>query len=162
MKIIFHLLICFCAVQLSYGQLKATPLCPPFDVDVLGGNVNKVYAKDTWGEVSKIFPCYDEIIERDSTGICGGVFYKQKGINFFTDRDYIEITENFKGKMTPQLLGAARSSLFSMLGYPKIKDVSWDAFQTEYGTLILYYNNAAKVNKIQMSSKTTETIKLCE
>ena len=131
-------------------------------MDVLGGNVNKVYAKATWAEVAKTFPCYDELIETDSVNICAGVFYKQKGINFYTDRHYIEIAESFSGKMTPQFLGAARSSLFATLGYPKIKDVSWDAFQTEYGTLILYYNKAGKVNKIQISSKTTENIKLCE
>jgi len=60
------------------------------------------------------------------------------------------------------MMGASRSSLFNWLGFPKIKDVSWDAFQTKYGILILYYNKAGKVNKLQLSSKSTDTIKLCE
>ncbi|MGB4845943.1 MAG: hypothetical protein WBP16_15865 [Ferruginibacter sp.] len=148
--------------QVSSAQLKTTPICPPFNVDVLDGNVNKVYPKSTWAEVTGTFPCYTELIENDSASVCGGVFYKDKGIYFFTDRDYIEIRENYKGKMTPQLLGAARGNLFSTLGYPKIKDIGWDAFQTEYGTLILYYNKAGKINKIQISSKTTDVLKLCE
>jgi hypothetical protein len=52
--------------------------------------------------------------------------------------------------------------LFKWLGYPKMKDASWDAFQTKYGILITYYNKAGKINKLQLSSRTTDTIKLCE
>lgn len=143
------------------AQLKTTPLCPAFSVDVLDGNVNKLYAKSTWGEIATLFPCFKQLLEKDSASVCAGVFYPDKGIYFYTDRDYIEIHDNFKGKMVPHLLGASRNSLFATLGYPKIKDVTWDAFQTEYGTLILYYDKANKINKIQISSKTTDTIKLC-
>jgi hypothetical protein len=59
-------------------------------------------------------------------------------------------------------MGVSRNNLFKILGYPKMKDVSWDAFQTKYGILILHYNKANKINKLQLSSKTTDTIKLCE
>ncbi|HQW83058.1 MAG TPA: hypothetical protein PK987_01280 [Ferruginibacter sp.] len=162
MKILLLLLTFFLGIKTSKAQLKTTPVCPAFTVDVLDGNVNKLYAKSTWAEVTNLFPCYTKLIEKDSATVCAGVFYPDKGIYFFTDRDYIEIKDNFKGKMTPHLLGANRSSLFATLGYPKIKDLHWDAFQTEYGTLILYYNTAGKINKIQISSKTTDTIKLCE
>lgn len=162
MKIPLLFFICIIGAQTSSAQLKTTPLCPAFTVDVLDGNVNKLYAKSTWGEIAGVFPCYTQLVEKDSASVCAGVFYTDKGIYFYTDRDYIEIRENFKGKMVPQLLGASRNSLFTTLGHPKIKDVSWDAFQTEYGTLILYYNKAGKINKIQISSKTTDAIKLCE
>jgi hypothetical protein len=59
-------------------------------------------------------------------------------------------------------MGASRTSLFKWLGNPKIKDVNWDAYTTQYGILILYYTKAGKVNKIQFSTKSTETINLCE
>jgi hypothetical protein len=59
-------------------------------------------------------------------------------------------------------MGASRSTLFNIFGHPKIKDTGWDAFQMGYGTLILYYNKAGKINKIQISSRTTDVIKLCE
>ena len=161
MKTCLFFIICFLTINISQAQLTTTPVCPPFSVDVLDGNVNKIYPKSTWAEVKTKFPCYSQLIESDSASVCAGVFYTEKGIYFYTDRDYIEIRENFKGKMFPSLLGASRSSLFATLGYPKIKDVHWDAFQTEYGTLILYYNKAGKINKIQISSKTTDVIKLC-
>ena len=99
----------------------------------------------------------------EGTGTCGGLIsYKDKDIYFYTTKAYIEIREKFKGKLSIPLMGAARSGLFKILGHPKIKDVTWDAFQTKYGVLILYYNKASRINKIQFSRKTTDTIQLCE
>ncbi len=144
------------------AQLKTTPVCPPFSVDIMAGHVNKLYPKSSLGEIKKSLPCFTEVVEAADGANCMGVFFKDKGLYFYTDRNYIEIKENFKGKMTPQLLGAARSSLFAFFGYPKIKDISWDAFQMEYGILILYYDKAGKINKIQISSKSVDSIKLCE
>jgi hypothetical protein len=43
-----------------------------------------------------------------------------------------------------------------------MKDKNWDAFQTSYGVLILYYDQADKVNKIQFSTEKANTIRLCE
>ncbi|MFT3979088.1 MAG: hypothetical protein QM687_01370 [Ferruginibacter sp.] len=147
----------------SFAQLKVTDACPTFSADILEGNINRIHPRSTISEVIKTFPCQTSTEERDdSTGRCRGVFYNNRGVSFFTGRNYIEIREGYKGKMEPMIMGAARGSLFSILGYPKIKDVEWDAYQTKYGTLILYYNKANKINKIQMSSRATEAIKLCE
>jgi hypothetical protein len=145
----------------AFSQLKATVRCPVFDVDLLEGNVNKVYPRFTAGEIKEVFPCYtDEVKKTDSTA-CAGVFIKNQGLLFYTDRHYIEVRDNYRGKMEPAVMGATRGSLFKILGNPKIKDVSWDAFQTKYGTLIIYYNTSGKINKLQMSSLGTESIKLC-
>jgi hypothetical protein len=102
------------------------------------------------------------MVEKDSVSICAGVFYNDRDINFYTGRKYIEVGEKFKGKMAPALMGVSRNSLFSILGYPKLKDAGWDAFQMGYGCLVLYYNAAGKINKIQMSSKGIDALKLCE
>jgi hypothetical protein len=102
------------------------------------------------------------MVEEESTTKCAGIFYKDKDIYFYPARNYIEIRQNFKGKLSLPLMGASRGSLFKWLGHPKLKDANWDAFQTKYGILILYYNKAGKINKLQMSSKGTDTIKLCE
>jgi len=162
MKTTISVLAAICCMHAVSAQLKTTTVCPTFSVDLLEGTINGLNAKSTFGEVKTSFPCFTKAVEETTGFECGGVFYTDKGISFFTERDYVEISEKFKGKLAQPLLGAARSSLFKWLGYPKIKDVSWDAFQTKYGILILYYNKANKVNKIQMSSKTTDTIKLCE
>ena len=145
------------------AQLKAKSSCPPFNVDVLDGRVNILLPSSTNGEVKGRFPCFTSTQDESNTTGCGGnVMYNDKDIYFYTGRDYIEIREKFKGKLSLPLMGAARNSLFKLLGLPKIKDTGWDAFQTAYGTLILYYNKNAKVNKIQMSTKSTASIQLCE
>ena len=162
MKPLFLFFIISITGQLVMGQLKTTPLCPPFVVDVMAGTVNDLYAKSAIGEIQNTLPCFSEIVLKDSVSKCMGIFYADRGVNFYTDRQYIEIGEKFKGKLTPALMGASRSSLFNLFGYPKIKDISWDAFQMGYGSLILYYNKAGKINKIQISSKSTDVLKLCE
>ncbi|HRD57402.1 MAG TPA: hypothetical protein PK504_05100 [Ferruginibacter sp.] len=154
------------AILLSFNvfaQLKVTDACPVFNVDVLDGHVNRIHSRSTISEVIKTFPCQTSVEERiDSIGRCTGVFYANKHISFYTGRNYIEISQGYTGKMEPAIMGSARGSLFNTLGLAKIKDIQWDAFQTKYGTLILYYNKSGKVEKIQMSSRTTDAIKLCE
>ncbi len=163
MKNILFLLISQAIVAGAAAQLKKSTICPGLEVDILRGRVNGVEPNYTQGQVKTTLPCFtSEEPENTSSSCGGGIFYKDKDIYFYTGRDYIEIREKFKGKLSLPLMGAARNSLFKSLGHPKIKDVNWDAFQTQYGTLVLYYNKANKINKIQFSNKSTETLSLCE
>jgi len=160
--------ICSCVLLLAINtgakaQLKVTDACPVFTVDVLEGSINRIHPKSTSSEIIKTFPCQTNVEEQiDSAGRCQGVFYKNRGVSFFTGRNYIEVDNSFKGKMNPAIMGAAKGSLFATLGNPKMKDIEWEAYQTKYGTLIVYYNKANKINKIQMTTKSTDNIKLCE
>lgn len=149
--------------MLLAAQLKTTPVCPVFSVDILAGKINDLKPNSTPGQVKKAFPCFTSAEEESPSARCGGsVLYKDKDIYFYTARDYVEIGEKFKGTLSLPLMGAARNSLFKWLGHPKIKDVNWDAFQTAYGTLVLYYNKAGKVNKLQFSTNSSEVLTLCE
>ena len=162
-KVLF--LIFVAALSLNApAQLKTTTICPAFTVDVLKGRVNtELLTTSSVGQVKARFPCFTSAEDESATAKCGGgVFYKDKDIYFYTARDYIEIGPNFKGKLSVPLMGANRNALFKWLGNPKIKDVNWDAFETAYGILILYYNKTGKINKIQFSAKGTDTIQLCE
>jgi hypothetical protein len=158
MKTISLLLILISMAAAAPAQLKRTTICPAIAVDILDGKVNGVEADFTPGQIKQKLPCYTS-----TEGKCGGtIFYKDKDLYFYTDRDYVEIKDKFKGKLSIPLMGASRNSLFKWLGHPKIKDISWDAFQTQYGTLVLYYTKANKVNRIIFSKKSTETLTLCE
>jgi hypothetical protein len=162
MKTLLALLALFFASTLS-AQLKITPVCPAFSVDILDGTVNGVEADFTQGRVKKLLPCFTSEEPETNTSKCGGgVFYKDKDIYFYTGRDYVEIKDKFKGKLSIPLMGASRTGLFKWLGNAKIKDVNWDAYQTAYGTLVLYFNKANKINRIIFSKKTPETLTLCE
>ena len=70
--------------------------------------------------------------------------------------------EKFKGKLSIPILGAKKGSLFKWLGNPKIKEANWEAYQVQYGTLVLHYNSAGKVSKFQFSTKTSDYMSLCE
>lgn len=145
------------------AQLKQTVVCNTVTVDILNGKVNGISPDWTPGQIKQALPCAtSEEAENNTTKCGGGVFYKDKDIYFYTGRDYIEIREKFKGKLSMPLMGAARTGLFKWLGNPSIKDVSWDAFQMAYGTLVLHYNKANKVNLIQFSKKSSNELSLCE
>jgi hypothetical protein len=158
---LFILLLLTCTAV--NAQLKTTPICPSFVVDILDGEVNDLSASATVGQIKEKFPCFTSSEAEGTAGKCGSnVFFKDKGLYFYTGRDYVEIRPGFKGKLSIPLMGASRNGLFKWLGHPKIKDVSWDAFQMAYGTLVLYYSKAGKVNKIQFSTLPSESMNLCE
>ncbi len=147
--------------NVSNAQLKTTQTCPGFNIDVLEGTISKsLHPASTSGQIKSAFPCYNSSVDT-ALDRCTTVTYQDKGIIFYPGRYYYEIQSAFKGKMDPMLLGAKRNTLFSLIGYPKIKDTNWEAFQMQYGTLVLYYDKSGKVNKLQISSKTTETLQLC-
>ena len=146
------------------AQLKTTTKCPEFDIDILDGVVNKtIPITSTVGQIKLNLPCFTSFEEEGTSVKCGaGVFYKDKDVYFYTTRDYVEIGPAFKGNLSIPLMGASRDGLFKWLGSPKMKEPNWDAFQTSYGILIVYYNNAAKVDKIQFSTHSANSIQLCE
>lgn len=163
MKKILLVAISLLSLQMAYAQLKGATICPTFTIDILGGKINELKPNSTFTEIKSLFPCFTSAEDESSTAKCGGnIFYKDKDIYFYTARDYVEIGEKFKGKLSLPLMGAARTGLFKWLGHPKIKDATWDAFDVQYGTLVLYYNKNSKVNKIQFSTIRSEALKLCE
>jgi len=164
MKNIIVFLFAFAICTGTSAQLTTTPLCPDIKIDILDGIVNgKILPTSTVGQIKLNLPCFSSAEEEGTSAKCGaGVFYKDKDVYFYTSRDYVEIGPAFKGKMSLPLMGAARSGLFKLLGQPQIKDVNWDAFKTAYGVLILYYNKAARINKIQFSTRAANAIQLCE
>lgn len=160
--IVFLSALLFCIH--GHAQLKTAVKCPDLNIDILSGTVNKkILPSSTVGQIKFIIPCFTSFAEDSTTTGCGGnVMYKDKDVYFYTSRDYVEIGPSFKGTLSLPLMGAKRNSLFRLLGAPQLKDPGWDAFQTQYGVLILYYDKAEKVNKIQFSTQTANTIQLCQ
>ena len=163
MKQLLLLLLFTGLTTLCSAQLKAKSKCPAFEVELLTGKVNGMKADRTSGEFLAKFPCATSSEPEASGSRCGGfIFFKDKDIYFYTGRNYIEIKEKFQGKLDVPLMGSKRGSSFKLFGHPKVKDDNWDAYQTGYGTLVLYYNAANKVNKIQFSTNSTDALQLCE
>jgi hypothetical protein len=163
MKTLFLSLSTFLFFTAASAQLKTEVKCPVINVDILNGNVNHIITPTSnVAEIKLNLPCFSGF-EEEIKAKCGStVFYKDQDIYFFVSRNYIEIGPHFKGKLSVPLMGASRNSLFSLLGDPQIKQPGWDAFKTSYGILILYYNKQNQVDKIQFSTQSTSTIKLCD
>ena len=153
-------------LSVSMAQLKAKVKCPDFYVDILNGTVNDIKPSYTPNEIKEKFPCFTSAEEEGESVKCGGgIYFKDKDIYFYTRRDYIEIGPKFLGKTSFPLLGTKRNSLFKTLGNPKIKDDLWDAFEMQYGTLVLHYDIAGPAGKVkffQFSTLGTELLNLCE
>ncbi len=93
------------------AQLKTTANCPTFNVDILDGKVNELLVSSTVGQIKAKLPCFTSAEnESDSAKCGGGVFFKDKDIYFYTNRDYIEIGPHFKGKLSIPLMGANRNA----------------------------------------------------
>lgn len=145
------------------AQLKVKEKCPELIVDILDGTVNKLKPNADPEQIKTQIPCFTSAENESATAKCGGgIYYKNKDLGFFTQRDYVEIGEKFQGKLTLPLIGAKRNTLFKWLGNPKIKDANWEAYQMQYGTLVIHFNNAGKVRLIQFSTKTSDFLQLCE
>lgn len=161
MKNIFLTILSFVVFLAAKAQLKTKPVCSDFVVDVLDGKINGVHPDFTTAQIKTQLPCFTN--EEPASSKCGGaIYYKDRDVVFFTGREYVEIGPKFKGKLSLPLMGGKRGSFFKLLGNPKLKDPNWDAFETQYGCLILYYNSASKVRMIKFSTKTMEDINLCE
>jgi len=153
-------------LSVGMGQLKAKVKCPDFYVDVLNGTVNELKPSNTQNEIKDKFPCFTSAEDESPTAKCGGgIFYKDKDIFFYTKRKYVEVGPKFVGKISIPLLGTRRGSLFTKLGNPKIKDDLWDAYEMQYGTLVLHYDVAGAAGKVkffQFSTLGTDGLNLCE
>jgi hypothetical protein len=166
MKRILFVLLAMGTLTGAMGQLKAKSKCPDFYIDVLAGTVNDIKPNYTPNEIKEKFPCFTSAEDESNEAKCGGgIYFKDKDIFFYTKRDYIEVGPKFPGKTSILLLGTKRNSLFKILGNPKIKDDLWDAYEMQYGTLVLHYDvagAAGKVKYFQFSTLGTDQLNLCE
>jgi hypothetical protein len=160
MKLISFSFIAVLLCSAASAQLKPTVKCPEINVNLLKGIVNgTILPNSDPALIRHDLPC----ATGSEPGKCGvTVAYKDKDIYFYTDRDYVEIGPAFKGKLSLPIMGASRSSLFKYLAAPQIKESNWEAYETAYGILIVYFNKQNRVNKIQFSTRSSKNIQLCE
>ncbi len=154
----------FFLVVALYGnaQLIAKPQCNTIVADIYKGWINEARPNADPELIKAKLPCFTSFEKEGNESKCGGgVYFADKDFKFLVQRDYIVIGDKFKGKLTLPLMGARQEALFTSLGNPKLKDANWEAYQMQYGTLILYFNAKKQVNKIIMSTKSTEEIQLC-
>lgn len=153
----------FSFLNSTTAQLKAKADCGLITVDVFKGWINQAKPDDDPEQIKIKLPCFSSFEKEGNESKCGGgVYYADKGLTFYVQRDYVVIDEKFKGKFNAAIMGAKSDALFAILGNPKLKDANWEAYQMAYGIMIVYYNTKGLVNKIIISTKTTDEIQLCD
>lgn len=158
------LLLMLIAVKVAAtAQLKVKPDCGVLTVDVYKGWINEVKPNADPEYMKTKLPCFTSFVKESNAVACGGgVYFDDKGIRFYTQRDYIVITDKFKGKFTAPVLGVKKAAMFAKYGNPKLKDANWEAYQMAYGIMVVYYNKAGVINKVIISTKSTEEIDVCD
>lgn len=163
MKTSFLLLLMLTFSFIGKAQLKAKEVCGSFMVDLLDGNINGIRPDFHPDRIKLKLPCFTSSENEGPQAKCGGtISYKDRDIYFYTQRDYVVIGSKFKGKLSLPLMGAKRSSLYKRFGHPKVKDTDWEAYQTQYGCMVLYFTKANIINKIIFSTKGTDALQLCQ
>lgn len=148
------------SLQLS-AQLVKKPSCGTLSVDWLDGTVNGVRPDYNQARIKENLPCFESSEDESQSSTCGGIVKFKEDIRFYPSRDYAEIGEKFRGKQSFPLLNARKGTLFKFLGKPLLTDANWEAYQTAYGILIVYYK-AGLVKMVRFSTKTADLIQLCE
>lgn len=162
MKYAFLLLAMLSVSLITVAQLKTKPDCGVITVDVYKGWINEAKPNADPEQIKAKLPCFTSADkEGNESGCGGGVYYDDKGICFYVQRDYVVITDAFKGKFTVPVLGAKSDDLFVRFGNPKVKDANWEAYQMAFGIMIVYYNMKGVINKVILSTKSTDEIDLC-
>lgn len=160
-KFLFIAVFSFFSMNLI-AQLKANTECNAITVDVYKGWINQAGPNIDPEQIKAKLPCFTRFEKEGNESKCGGgIYYDDKDFKYIIQREYIVIGEKFKGKFNIPLLSARRDDLFKWFGNPKLKDAKWEAYQMQYGTLIVYFNDKKLVNKIVMSTKSTDDIDLC-
>jgi hypothetical protein len=162
MKYAFLLSLMSALCLFTTAQLKTKPDCGVITVDVYKGWINEAKPNADPEQIKAKLPCFTSFDkEGNESGCGGGVYYDDKGICFYVQRDYVVITDAFKGKFTVPVLGTKSDDLFVRFGNPKMKDANWEAYQMAFGIMIVYYNSKGVINKVVLSTKSTDDIDLC-
>src|ERR1700733_243915 len=110
MKKILFVLLLSGSLFTAQSQLVAKPVCGTFEVDILDGKVNGLKPNARFDDIKAKLPCLSASETEGTTAKCGAsIFYKDRDVYFYTDRDYIEIKEKFQGKLSLPLMGASRN-----------------------------------------------------
>lgn len=161
MRIILFLFFLFTGVN-CFSQLKSSNACGTIMIDVYQGWINKARPNDHPEQIKAKLPCFTSFQEEGNQSPCGGgVYFENRDIRYMVQRDYIVIGDKCKDSFNLLLFGKKEKDLFADLGLPKLKDANWRAYQMAYGTLILFFNDKDVVNKVIITTRTTDDADLC-
>ena len=136
--------------------------CDDLAVDIANGTVGGLSPEATPDEIKARFPCFTGTTsEGGGFNEGGGVFFKNHDMYFYTQRDYIEIRQDFTGVVPDNLLSKGTKQVRNLLGPPISSEQSsgiengaiveqvTSTFQTPYGRLVVV-STPSRVRMVQI------------
>jgi hypothetical protein len=162
MKQMIGVIIFLVTVVGAHAQVTGSKNCNNLNIDVYKGWINEIKPEADPERIKLILPCFSSSEPESNESKCGGgIYYPDRGFTFYTRRDYVIFSDQFKGTLTLPLFGLSSDDLFLKLGNPKLKAANWEAFQMAYGTLLVYYNEKQKINQFIISTRPVDDLYLC-
>jgi hypothetical protein len=136
-----------------------------FDLDT--GMINAVSPRLSQADIKEWFTCYTGSTPDGASENCGGgVFYKRHGFSYYTYFNYVEVSKEFKGRLSSPLLGAARNAVRQW--YPETETTSYqqkeysdfDFIPKAFGCLRIEYANDTVV-RVSAHFTLCESVDVC-
>lgn len=134
---------------LPTDPFASRPACPKVTLDIQQGTLNGLPPTTSQGVVKATLPCWTgDTPDGSSFNFGGGVFFLKDDFYFYTGRNYIEVRRDFKGIVTPSILGLTSAEVRSHFGEPiSVSGApnTWMLFSRRSGCLrVVLENNRVK------------------
>ncbi len=164
-------------VKVDHSQLSLIPnitmennACENLFLDLDEGTLNGLKASANPQDVKQALPCFTGQTPDGAEVNCGGgVFYLNHDFYFYSGDNYIEVRDNFSGRISFDLLQKRTSEVIFVLGEPTREEeiVKWDGtyrkhffYERKYGTLSLVFVEN-KLQKIAIHQTDYTSTRLC-
>ncbi|MCS6822588.1 MAG: hypothetical protein NZ551_12070 [Microscillaceae bacterium] len=135
------------------------------------GRFGKLTLPITVEMFKQTYPCFSKDETNNLKAFCGGgLYYDNLRMVYFPQSKYIQISEGFKGKVVPAVLGLSEKQVGNLLGTPKRKEkvqtlvgevqTHW-YFKKRYGCYSLVFEKD-KVVKINIHFTDVENSQICD
>jgi hypothetical protein len=148
--------------------------CPPIIVDITTGTVTTLKPAASFTQVKSRLPCFTGETKEGSVLNCGGgVFFGDRDLYFYTERDFIEIRKNFKGVFRKDgleldIIGMEVKTFNILIGDEPSRTLSEDdtdnytgVWATSYGSLRVTFVQGV-VSQVAIHSQSPDKIRVCD
>ncbi|MDO8332126.1 MAG: caspase family protein [Fluviicoccus sp.] len=110
--------------------------CSKLVLDLNRGRLNGLPPTLSQSQVKQALPCFTgDTPDGEVYNYGGGVFFLDHDFFMYTGKDFIEVRADFKGSITPALLGKSDDEVTAIYGQPSAVESGRLYFTTAYGCL---------------------------
>jgi len=148
----------------NFNSVAEDP-CAKLNVNLKKGELNGLKPTASQEKIREVFPCFTGSSEERSIFNCGGgVFFLDHDFYFYTGRDFLEIRDDFNGRIKGEWMGMSLFTLTTDFGNPvreeKLGNKEIYFFETKYGCVRFILVND-KIVEIGIHYQPADKVELC-